>query len=99
MAELARRPAIRTEYEPEELIEAYRNADDDHGRGEVRELLRSLDDGRFYEMLDATHNVLARSDLTRRDEFVENYSDHLIRWVKAFGEIEDLNTFPEIDIE
>lgn len=92
------RARVRTAYLPQEFREAYENAESLEEQGEIRELLRSIDDGRFYEMLDAAHRVLARSDGKRRSEFVENYSDHLILWIKAFGEVEDLNTFERIEV-
>lgn len=97
-SQLRQRGHARTNYEPHEIAQAYREAEDLEEEGEVRELLKSIDGGRFYEFLDSAHNVLARSDLKRRREFVDNYSDHLIRWIKAFGEVEDLSTFPDIEV-
>lgn len=99
MHELQKRGHSRTNFTPEEIADAYRNAENAHERGEVRELLRSIDDGRFYEMLDASHNVLARSDLKRREHFVENHNEHLIKWIQVFGLVEDLNRFQDINVE
>lgn len=100
--DITERTAIRTNFEPEEFVEAIdeaREAGDVDREAEIRELFRRLDSGRFYEFLDAAHNVLARSDGARRETFVENYSDHLIRWLKAFGAVEDLSRFERIDVE
>lgn len=95
LEDLRGRTRTRDNYEPAEFIEAYTNADA-HGKAEVRELFRSIEDGRFAEMLDAAHNVLARSDLTRREHWKENAGTWITQWVVAFGYVEDLNTFPDL---
>lgn len=99
MHELGERSRIRTNYEPEEFINAYENAESLEERDQILEVFRSIDDGRFAKMLNECHNVLAHSDLDRREAFVENHSDHLIKWIKAFGTVENLNTFPRIEVE
>lgn len=87
---------IRDNYDPEDVRTAYRSADTD-GRERLRvHFRRSVDDGRFWEMLDAVHKVLGRSDLQRREHFEENYSDHLLQWVATYGLVEGLNTFPRL---
>lgn len=96
--EMRRRGNARTNYDPEEFIEAFESAESLKERDELREVLGRIDGGRFYEFLDSAHNVLAHSDLKRRDAFVENYSDHLILWIKAFGAAEDLTTFPNVEV-
>jgi hypothetical protein len=95
---LTDRKPIRTNFDPQEFIDAYEQADSDERRGEIRLLLRRLDSGRFHEFLDEAHKVLSKSDLERRRSFKEQYSDHLLLWIKAFGTVEDLNTFPEIEV-
>jgi hypothetical protein len=87
---------VRDNYDPEAVRAAYRGADrEDMERLRIH-FRRSVDDGRFWEMLDAVHKVLGRSDLQRREHFEENYSDHLLQWVATYGLVEDLNTFPRL---
>lgn len=100
MTDITERTPIRTNFEPDEFIQAIADArlDNDVEReGEIRETFRSLDSGRFYDFLDEAHNVLSRSDGKRTDAFGENYSDHLIRWIEAFGAVEDLSRFPRLE--
>lgn len=92
---LDRRP-IRTAYGPEEWIEAFENAESEERRGKLRLHFRRLDSGRFYEMLDSTHEVLAHSDTYRMSHFKDYYSDRLIKWVIAFGYAENLSKFPKL---
>lgn len=99
MTDITNRGHTRTNYEPEEFVDAIdaANLDGNMDRvAEIRETFRNLDGGRFYDMLDEAHNVLAKSDLERRETFVENYSPHLIRWIRAFGAVEDLDRFPDL---
>lgn len=99
MTDLTNRGHVRTNYEPAEFINEMANArlnGDTEREGEIRETFRNLDSGRFYAMLDEAHNVLAKSDLKRREAFVENHSDHLLKWIEAFGAVEDLNRFPDL---
>lgn len=96
LSDVQSRSRVRTAHDPETFIRLYEAAPDAHKQGEVREVFRELDQGRFYDFLDEAHNVLAKSDLDRRHHFEANHSDHLILWIKAFGTVEDLNTFPRI---
>ena len=96
LEDLRRRPHARDQYEPAEFIEAYCHADSESERSEIREIFRQIDGGRFYEMLDEAHNVLARSDLKRREHWKENVGVWMTQWVIAFGYVEDLNTFPDL---
>lgn len=94
--DLQSRSKVRTAFEPEEFIEAYTNANNRQERKIVRGVFRSLDQGRFYDFLEQAHKVVAHSDLDRRESFEENYSDHLIEWIRAYGYVEDLAKFPEM---
>lgn len=97
--DITERPAIRTKYAPREFIAAMQSADSPEREAAIREQFRKLDSGRFYDFLDEAHNVLAKSDLDRREHFTAQYSEHLILWIKAFGHVEHLSTFPRIDVE
>jgi hypothetical protein len=93
---LRRGSNVRDNYDPEAVREAYRNAtQDDRERLRIH-FRRSVDDGRFWEMLDATHKLLGRSDLKRREHFEESHSEYLLEWVATYGLLEDLNTFPRV---
>jgi hypothetical protein len=90
---------VRTAYDPQDFLDAAEEARRAEGWerfGELRERLRYIDGGRFHEMLGATHTVLAHSDSERREAFAENYSDHLLTWVRAYGLVEDLNSFDRL---
>jgi len=96
LEDLRGRPRTRDEYEPAEFIEAYCHADSESERSEIRDIFRAIEDGRFAKMLNEAHNVLARSDLKRREHWKENVGVWLSQWVVAFGYVEDLNTFPDL---
>lgn len=83
-------------YTAAEFREAYEAADSENGRAEVRAAFRRLDSGRFYTMLDETHNVIAHLDLEGRRHFAENAGPWLLRWVSTFGLIENLNQFEDM---
>jgi len=96
MTDITKRGHARTNYEPYEFVEAMSKAETLEREAEIRRTFRNLDDGRFYDFLDEAHNVLAKSHLTRRDHFTDHYSPRLIEWIRAFGHVEELNTFPDL---
>lgn len=83
-------------YTAAEFREAFESADSMKGREKVRAAFRKLDGGRFYDMLDETHNVIAHLDLEGRRDFKENASPWLLGWVSTFGLVEDLNQFEDM---
>jgi len=94
--DLTGRQKTRDNYEPDGFIEAYRTADTLEERDNIRELLKSIDDGRFYEFLDEAHNLLAQSDRKRQDHWADHVGEWLTQWVRAFGVVEDLNDCPRL---
>lgn len=90
---MMRRGHSFTNFSPEEFREAYNEADTQQERAEVRETLRRIDDGRFYDSLEALHKQVAHYDTKRFDEFC-SHNEWLIEWVSVYGLCEDLSTFP-----
>lgn len=85
---------IRDSYDAETVRQVYRSLDYE-GREKLRvHLRRSVEDGRFWDFLDSTHRLMARSDLKRREHFADSTSEWLLAWVATYGVVEDLNTFP-----
>jgi len=89
------RPGLRDKHDPVEFRRVYDGADfEDQER--LRTYLRNVESGRFHAFLDAAHNLLARSDGTRRRAFEEHQSNHIFEWVKTFGAVEGLHRFPDL---
>lgn len=98
MSDLTDRGRTLRNYDPEEFIAAYRNAEDMREIQEYREALRHIDGGRFHAMLDEAHTHIGHSDLTSRQSLRETglYSDTMLQWIAVFGMLEDLSTYPDM---
>lgn len=82
-------------HHPEPFISAYRNADSEEVRGALRQKLKRIDSGRWYDLLEDAHIHLAHADLDARDHLDGLYTESFRQWVAAYGMVEDLNTFSE----
>lgn len=83
-------------HDPAMFAELYAAAETNGERTEIRNKLKRLDSGRLYEFLEKAHIHIANGDLESRTYYAEIYGEELLRWVGAYGMVEDLNTFPKI---
>lgn len=81
------------DHHPEPFISAYKNAESEDERAELRSKLKRIDSGRWYDVLADAHTHLAHCDYDARMHMDEIYSQTFRQWVAAYGMVEDLNTF------
>lgn len=78
------------------FVEAYNQAESNEERGEIRDKLKKIDSGRWYDTLNEVYNHFARADLDGREQLVGFHSEALLRWIGVFGLVENLNTFEDV---
>lgn len=89
------RPKHIRDADHESFIDRYLSADTHDERVAVRNDLKMLEGGRFYEMLEAAHKMFCY-DMNRPDrEAFAEANRNLARWMGVYALVEDLNTFPE----
>ena len=57
--------------------------------GDLREALKRIDDGRWYDALDELHNVFGHYDLKGRRRFSEAHPE-MMKWITVWGMCEDM---------
>jgi hypothetical protein len=83
-------------YSHHDFIKAYNVAESNEERSQVREKLKRIDSGRWYDVLDEAHDHYARADLEGREHLQGLHSEAFLRWIGVFGLVEDLNTFSDV---
>lgn len=81
---------------PEAFEEAWRDAESHEEQADVREALKRMDGGRWYDVLDNAHLHLAHTDSNSRAATEAVHGDDFLAWVGIFGLVEDLNTFSDV---
>jgi len=95
-SDILRGPNVRDEYNPSDVRMLYRTSGHEVQDRLRRHFRKEVEDGRFWEFLEATHKLLGHSDLTRRDHAEAHMSQWLLEWAATYGLLEDLSTFPRL---
>lgn len=82
-------------HDPQDFISAWNNAESEEERSAVRQRLKLIDSGRWYDVLDDAHKHFAHADLGARRHLEGMYGQTFRSWIGVFGLVEDLNTFEE----
>lgn len=79
-----------------DFVEAYNSAESHEERAAVREKLKKIDSGRWYDLLDEAHKHFGHTDHDARKHVSELHSHRFLVWVGVLGLVEDLNTFEDV---
>lgn len=92
--DLLRRSHSYRNYEPEEFVQAFLNAEgSNREEARVREAMEIMEGGRFEPMLKRAHRMAAHLDLDEAEEWWED-NEELRRWVNAWAFIQHQRRFP-----
>lgn len=83
--DLTTRPHSYREYNPDEFISLIES---DYDEQEVRTELKTIESGRFYNMLEAAHKFWWPLDEDEMEDFY-NENPVLVRWIEVYARLED----------
>jgi hypothetical protein len=75
---------------------AYNQATSSRERADIRSEMRSIDSGRWYDVVSAAHTHLAHTDQESRRHVATMYGHQFLVWIGVYGLVEDLNTFDAV---
>lgn len=79
-------------YSPEYFQKLIDQAETEEDERELRATLHHVEDGRFYDMLDAVHRMVFALDPDEREDFFDS-NPRMKTWINIYAEIDGQKKF------